>query len=352
MPGLAAAAILITAGCSGGNRVSTIPVVPPTRLQQTNLVADTAGVAAHTDANLVNPWGISFSATSPFWIANNHTGTSTLYDGTGTPKTSVFTIPAPGGGAGAPTGTIFNNTTGFVVPTTTKAAAFVFATEDGTIVAWNSSLGTTGKIVADRSSSDTVYKGLALVPTSTGNQLFATDFHNGKVDRFDSNFAFVSSFTDTGLPAGYAPFNVAFLGGRVYVTFAKQSPPDNDDDEPGLGKGFVDVFTVDGALIQRLVSGGNLNSPWGLALAPASFGHLGGLLLVGNFGDGTINVYDPATGTFVEQIQNASGGPLTIFGLWALSFGNGSGAGSANTLFFTAGPGGENHGILGSLNVL
>jgi uncharacterized protein (TIGR03118 family) len=314
----------------------------------TPLVSDQPGQAAHTDANLVNPWGVSFGATSPFWVSNAETGTSTLYDGSGTPQALVVNIPAPGGGKGAPTGQVFNPTTDFLVGTSGKAL-FIFATENGTIVAWNPAGGTNGKIVADRSGSNAVYKGLALASTGGQNFLFATDFRNARIDRFDKDFRFVGSFTDSSVPAGYAPFNVVNINGDLYVTFAKQLGPDNEDDAAGPGRGFVDIFHPDGTLARRLISQGVLNSPWGLAVAPPSFGAFAGKLLVGNFGDGTIHAFDPTTGHLIGQLTNPDGSDLIIPGLWTLLFGNGGRGGSPDILYFSAGSDGEQHGLFGQI---
>lgn len=354
--GLFAAAAAITAaaalpsGCGSSSRTVTIPRVA--RFQQTNLVADTASAgAAHVDTNLVNPWGLAFSPTGPFWLANNHTGTSTIYNSSGTPQALVVSIPAPGsgGGAGAPTGTVFNGTADFVVPANGRTASFLFATEDGTIAAWNGSAGSKAVLVADRSGAGAVYKGLAVGSTAAGNVLFATDFHNGVVDRFDKNFQYLGSFKDASAPAGFAPFGIQNIGGQIYVAYAKQLPPDNHDDEAGPGNGLIDVFGTDGTLVRRLVTGGSLNSPWGMAVAPNGFGTLGGALLVGNFGDGEINAYDLNSGAFIARFQDANGNPLSIPGLWALAFGNGGNGGQAGTLYFTSGPGDESHGLFGSL---
>jgi len=314
----------------------------------TPLVSDQPGQAAQTDPNLINPWGVSFSASSPFWVSNAETGTSTLYDGSGTPQALVVNIPAPGGGKGAPTGQVFNGTTDFLIGATGKAL-FLFATEDGTIAAWNAGAGTNAQIVADRSSVNAVYKGLALATTGGQNFLYATDFHNARIDRFDKNFQLAGSFTDSSIPAGYAPFNIQNINGDLYVTFAKQLGPDNEDDAAGPGRGFVDIFHADGTLSRRLISQGVLNSPWGLAIAPPTFGAFAGKLLVGNFGDGTIHGFDPTTGALAGELSNPDGSPLIIPGLWTLIFGNGGRGGSVDILYFTAGTDGEQHGLFGQI---
>ncbi|HTQ29594.1 MAG TPA: TIGR03118 family protein [Opitutaceae bacterium] len=318
--------------------------------QQTNLVSDLPGVAAHTDPNLVNPWGISFSSTSPFWIADNGAGVSTLYNSTGTPQSLVVTIPKPGGGTAAPTGTVFNgNSAAF------GGDRFIFASEDGTITGWKS--GTAATTLLDNSAGGSVYKGLAISSGGGNSYLYATDFHNNRIAVLSSTGAptLTGSFSDPTLPAGFAPFNIENIGSKLYVTYALQDAAGHDD-VAGPGNGFVDTFNLNGDFLGRLTSGGPLNSPWGLALAPAGFGSFGGDLLVGNFGDGTINAYNPGTGNFVGTLDDPSGNPIVIEGLWGLAFGNGGSGGSPGTLYFAAGiPGDgeiEDHGLFGSLTAI
>ena len=328
---------------------------------QTNLVSDIPGLAATTDANLQNPWGIASSATSPLWIADNRTGVATLYDGDGVANALVVTVSPTFGGAGpaAPTGQVFNGTTGFTL-TPGNPARFIFATEDGTISGWNPAVNPTNAILqVDKSPSGAIYKGLAIGNNGERDFLYAANFHHGDVDVFDSTFspvALAGSFTDPNLPAGYAPFNVQTLGGQLYVTYAQQDAS-GEDDVPGPGHGFVDVFDLNGNLVRRLISGGQLNSPWGLAVAPADFGAFSGDLLVGNFGDGKINAFDPATGAYQGTLSDTNGNPLVNLGLWGLQFGNGASGGNANALFFTAGipgPDGaiEDHGLFGRIQVV
>jgi uncharacterized protein (TIGR03118 family) len=316
---------------------------------QHNLVSDLPGVSDHTDTNLLNPWGISFSPTSPFWISDNHSGRSTLYNSSGTPQALVVTIPPPAGGTppASPSGTVWNTTTGFFVVSNTSSR-FLFSTEDGTISAWAS--GPNAVLKVDNSASGAVYKGLAIGSNGVGTFIYATDFHNGKIDAFDTNFspALVGAFVDTNIPATFAPFNIQNLNGELYVTYA-QPDADKHDDVPGPGHGYVDVFDTSGNLLKRLVVQGDLNSPWGVALAPMGFGPFGGALLVGNFGDGRINAFDPATGNWMGTLNGTNGSPLVIPGLWALAFGNGGSGGSPQTLYFTAGPNGETDGLFGSL---
>jgi uncharacterized protein (TIGR03118 family) len=326
---------------------------------QNNLVSDIAGLAAVTDLNLQNPWGIASSATSPFWVSNNRTGVATLYNGAGMPQNLVVTIPPPGGGTppAAPTGVVFNGGSAFEIEPG-RPGRFIFATEDGTISGWNpGALPTAALLKVDKAASGAVYKGLAIGPSN----LYATNFHAGTIDVFDTNFAPVihaGSFTDPNLPAGFAPFGIQNLGGQLYVTYAQQDAG-GQDDVAGPGNGFVDVFNLDGSFVRRLISGGALNSPWGLAMAPANFGEFSNDLLVGNFGDGRINAFDltsgPNFGKFLGPLTDKDGKPIVNEGLWGLTFGNGGAGGATDTLFFTAGiPGSgsiEDHGLFGSIAV-
>jgi len=324
-----------------------------------NLVSDLPAHALVRDPNLVNPWGIAFSATGPFWISDNHTGVSTVYNGAGRPQPSgnplVVTIPpAPGGTPpGSPTGIVFNPTPDFTLATG-KPAVFIFATEDGSISAWNPSVDATNAVFKG-SRSGAVYKGLALGNNGSANFLYATNFHDGTIDVYDANFAPASlsgSFADPTLPAGFAPFGIRNIAGKLLVTYALQDA-DKHDDVPGPGNGFVDVFDTNGHLITRLISGGALNSPWGLAIAPNDFGALSRTLLVGNFGDGTIHGYDPSTGTLKGTMLGPLRRPLSITGLWGLIFGNGGQGGDSGVLYFTAGIAGpgqiEDHGLFGEI---
>jgi len=314
---------------------------------RTNLVSDVPGKAQVLDPNLVNAWGMAAGPSTPVWVSAADSGVSTLYRGAAgaTPVSIVpLVVTIPGG---APTGQVFNTTTGFEVAPG-QPAAFIFASESGNITAWNPTLGTSAATMA--STPDAVYKGLALASTSSGSYLYGANFHAGTIDVFDSTFARTTvsgSFTDPNLPVGYAPFNVQEISGSLYVTYAQQDA-DAHDDVPGLGHGFVDVFTPDGAFVRRLVSQGRLDSPWGLALAPSDFGRFSGALLVGNFGNGRIHAYDPSTGRLLGTLS-ANRHPIVIDGLWGLRFGNGV-AGNTNSLLFTAGPKDESHGLFGVIN--
>jgi uncharacterized protein (TIGR03118 family) len=333
---------------------------------QTNLVSDVPGLAANLDPNLVNPWGISESATSPFWISDNGAGVSTLYDTQGNPLPLVVNIPAPGdplGASGTPTGTVFNtDPNGFFVAnadgSASAPAVFLFATEDGTISGWNPGIdGTHAVIGVDNSSNPNidfgaVYKGLTLATDPNGQTLlYATNFSAATIDVFNDQFQQVrvrGGFHDSHIPVGYAPFNIRAVGDQLYVAYAKQDS-DRHDDFAGPGHGFVDVFSLDGTLEKRLVSHGPLNSPFGLAVAPSDFGDFSNALLVGNFGDGKINAFDPNTGAFLGTLNDTDGNPIQLDGLWALRFGNGGAGGDANKLYFTAGIQDEQHGLFGSL---
>jgi uncharacterized protein (TIGR03118 family) len=326
----------------------------PITYHQHNLISDISGLAEHTDPNLVNPWGIAYGPATPLWIADNHTGVTSVYDGNGFETRTAVTIPPAAGGKppAAPTGIVFNPTTDFVVGPN-QPAHYIFATEDGTISGWNT--GAAAVLKADLSASGAVYKGLTLGSSGGKNFLYATDFHAGRVDVFDADFVPVTlagSFADPTVPVGFAPFNIQNIGGQLYVTYALQDA-DAHDDVSGRGNGYVNVFDPNGVLLRRLASGGPLNSPWGMAIAPAGFGTFGGALLIGNFGDGRINAFNPATGGFLGNLHDACGTPISIDGLWGLIFGNGGQGGDPHTLFFTAGipysGNVEDHGLFGSI---
>jgi uncharacterized protein (TIGR03118 family) len=343
---------------------------------QQNLVSDIPHLAPKTNPNVVNPWGITSSSSGPLWIADNGTGVATAFTGSGTPFPNphaplVVTIPppmgSPAGTTAAPTGVVFNESSDFVVSEARRSALamFIFATEDGTISGWNANVAPTQAILAIDNSANAVdgfhltgltgavYKGLALGSTSAGTFLYTTNFRNGVVEMYDATFAFVRAFTDPTITPdastpGFAPFGIRNINGQLYVTFAMQDMARHDDVK-GPGHGFIDVFDLSGTLIQRFPSSGSLNSPWGLALAPANFGPLSQDLLVGNFGDGQIHAFDPSTGAFLGTLQDEHGQPITIDGLWGLTFGNGAFAGDTNVLFFTAGINEESDGLFGRI---
>lgn len=320
---------------------------------QVNLVSDIPGMAVVTDKRMVNPWGIANGPTSPFWINQNGVGLSSLYTKDGTPFSALRSvrIPPPQGSTGtsAPTGIVFNGTADFVVSGNGSSgpSVFIFATEDGTISGWNPQVALHHSVLGvDNSGIGAVYKGLAFAHTANGNFIYAANFFDGSVEMYDTNFQLVKTFTDITLPPGYAPFGIQRIGGFLYVTFAKQDD-DKKDDVAGAGHGFVDVFNFQGQMVKRFASGGVLNSPWGLAKAPSNFGKFSGDILVGNFGNGHINAFDPSTGAFVGALRDVNNKVISIDGLWALTFGNGGSTGPRNALFFTAGLDDEAHGLFG-----
>jgi uncharacterized protein (TIGR03118 family) len=319
--------------------------------QQTNLVANLSGIAPMTDPNLVNAWGLTRGPATPWWVSDNGSGLSTLYDGGGTKLGLVVTIPhASETATGNPTGVVFNGSlTDFLV--NGQPARFIFVSEDGTISAWNSTTGTNA-VRVNTPSKDAVYKGATIAEIQGKKYLLVTNFHSGRVEVYDTYFNRVpiseERFDDDQLPEGFAPFNIQGIGPNIYVTYAKQDA-EKHDDVAGPGLGYVDVFSARGKLRQRLQHGDWLNSPWGITLAPADFGEFSHAVLVGNFGGSTIAAFNPVTGRFLGNMRNPDGGVLKIDGLWALSFGNGDKAGPANTLFFTAGPNHEMDGLFGTL---
>ena len=320
---------------------------------QHNLVSDVPLLADFTDPNLVNPWGISFTASSPFWLCDQRTGLSTVYSTAGgvfSVSATVVKVPAGGGKTtpGPCTGTVVNTSGSAAAPVFSPAAGvnggFLFATEDGTISSRN---GSAAVIKVDNSALGAVYTGLAIFNSASANYLYAANFHAGTIEVYDGNFAqatLAGSFTDPAVPAGFAPFNIQNLGGKLYVTYAKQDAT-RTIDVAGVGNGYVAVFDTNGNLIQHLISNGPLNSPWGIQIAPPSFGAFANDLLVGNFEDGLINAFDPSTGKLIGTMQYPSGNPIAIPGLWALQFGNGGSGGFTTTLYLTAGVSVEGSGI-------
>ena len=331
--------------------------------RQTNLVSDIAGLAPLTDPSLKNPWGLSSSSGSPIWVSDNNAGVTTLYNGAGQPvfpaNEPFVMIPAPDGGpGGTPTGTVFNGTADFVISQNGKSAPslFLFATEDGTIAGWNPGVNKASAVLAvNNATAGAVYKGLTngsiTDASGTKNYLYASNFRFGTVDVFDGSFNqlnWAGSFTDPNLPAGFAPFGIQNIGGLIYVTYAMQDALKHDDVK-GPGNGFVDVYSTSGTLLRRFASRGALNSPWGLAAAPATFGNFHGDILVGDFGDGRINAFAP-DGTFRGQLKSATSAPIQIDGLWGLRFGNGGNGGDVNSLFFAAGLNDEADGLFGKID--
>jgi len=313
------------------------------------LISDGSAVTAPaSDASLVNGWGLSASATSPWWTSNNKTNTSTLYTGVG--AKNALTVAVPGG----PTGTVANSsTTAFVINqgNASGASRFLFDTQDGKILGWSPTVNGTAAVVAvDNSSKGALYDGLATL----NDRLYAADFHNARIDSFDGSWnPLALPFKDPNIPAGWAPFNIQALNGNLFVTYAQQDKAKRAN-VAGGGLGYVDEFTPDGTLVGRVASKGNarapLNAPWGLAMAPSNFGAYSGDLLVGNFGNGRISAYQQRTDgkwVYKGQLRSANGTPITIDGLWAIAFGNGASAGPTNNLYFLAGPTGQAHGLYG-----
>jgi uncharacterized protein (TIGR03118 family) len=354
--------------CSGGiynpstNHSVTLTVNAPSAYSMSALVSDGAVAAVTTDANLVNPWGIVSGPGTPIWVANNGTQKSTLYDGTGNALPLIVQLPAGLNGDADATGIVFNvSTTDFVVAqgNATGVARFIFDGEGGTIMGWSPTVDATHAIVAyDDGAGGAVYKGLAIASDGAANHLYATDFHNGKVDVFDATFAKVQvagGFTDGTLPADYKPFGIQAVQiqgqTRIVVTFAKKDPA-SDDEVDGAGLGLVDVFDTAGTLVTHLVpTGGKLDAPWGIALAPAGFGTLGNALLVGNFGDGVITGYDPVTGAYLGTVLDGNGQPIATPGLWGIAFGNGAHNQPTSTLYFAAGIADEADGLYGRIDL-
>ena len=332
--------------------------VPAQQIQhytQTNLVSDTT-----TDTNLVNGWGMSRSSASPWWISDNGTGKATLYSGTGSIVPLVVTIPSGDPSTnptGTPTGQVFNGTTDFQLANS-QPAKFIFATEDGTISAWN---GGTAATIEVNTKGAANFKGLAMATISDNksgaiaNFLYAADFHKGRIRVYDKYFHPVSlgehAFRDDHVRSGFAPFNIQNIGGNLYVAYAKQDG-DKEDEVAGQGLGYVDVYTPWGHLINRLQHGWWFNAPWGMTQAPSDFGIYSHDLLVGQFGSGKIAVFDPVTGDFKGHLNDASNNPITIDGLWAINFGSGGTSGPATSLFFTAGPEEESHGLFGVITAV
>ena len=335
--------------------------------KQTNLISDIPGMAATTDPNLVNPWGLSRSSGSPWWISDNGPGLATLDSGAGAAiplgqpcpaGTNTNCVVVPTGDAntspsGTPTGQVFNGTTDFQL-TPNNPARFIFVTEDGTISGWN---GGPSAVIKVNTHSTSVFKGVALASSrtssgGTANFLYVADFRKGRVAVYDTNFHRVhmdeDAFDDESVPRGFAPFNVQNIGGNIYVSFAQQDSAKHDEVD-GAGLGYVDVFSTGGRLLHRLQHGQWMNGPWGMTQAPSDFGAYSHNILVGQFGGGQILVFDPVTGQFKGTLNDASNNPITIDGLWDIAFGSGGTSGPATTLFFTAGLNDEADGLFGTI---
>jgi uncharacterized protein (TIGR03118 family) len=373
--------VLTVAACGGGSSMGGSSVSqanpPPAAMgfADTALVSNSSAVVATAnkiDANLQNPWGIAVAPGLPFWISDNNSNLSTLYSGIGAIETHTITgspnvgiaIPASAAGVQAnPTGQVYNGNGGFLIPTTNgqESALFIFDGEGGTIAAWANDSGAAAVTAYDdglaNGANHAVYKGLALGTVGGATYLYATDLHNGKVDVFDTNFskpaAMQGKFVDPKLPAGFVPFGIAALNGDLYVTFAKQDAAMHDE-TTGAGLGYVDIFDFSGNLMSQFASAGPLNAPWGIAIAPAGFGSLQGDVLIGNFGDGTINIFSPngtAVANFEGPLMSSSGQPFAFPGLWSLVFGNGDADKPSTTLFYTAGFADQTDGVFGGITV-
>jgi len=356
-----------SAGSSAGS--SMLSQAPTTSLTDTALVASNTGLVATVttiDANLSNPWGLVTAPGLPFWVADNNSNLATLYSGTGAIQTGEVTgsnqtgiaLPASAAGVPAnPTGQVYNGTGGFMIPTASgqETALFIFDGEGGTIAAWAKDSGATAVTSYDdglvNGTAHAVYKGLALGTVNGATFVYATDLHNNKIDVFDTNFAkpadMQGKFVDPTMPAGFVPFGIAALNGQLYVTYAQQDGAMHDE-VTGAGLGYVDIFDFSGNFVTRFSSAGVLNAPWGMALAPAGFGSFEGDLLIGNFGDGTINIFGP-NGASLGTITVNNGQTLTVPGLWSLVFGDGDPDKPVTTLFYTAGFADQTDGVFGSI---
>ena len=330
-----------------------------------DLTADQTSISTQTvnpDANLLNSWGLARSSTSAWWIADNHSGLSTLYDGNGVPQTLVVTVPTPQDvtGQSAPTGMIFNPTKAFQVGTDATGAAqsgiFLFATEDGTISGWNPHINPTVAVRMVNRPGKAIYKGLAIAQTKKGPFLYTTNFVTGKVEVFDGGFQPVrlnsTAFVNPHLAGNpnWSAFGIQNVGGNIVVTYARRRPGDTDE-QHGAGFGRVAIFDTDGRFVSELEQGLWMNAPWGIALSPSDFGAFSHRILIGNFGSGNIHAFNAITGKHEGQLLNADGSPLFIENVWSLSFGSGT-TGLLNELFFTSGPNDENDGLFGKVTVV
>jgi uncharacterized protein (TIGR03118 family) len=318
----------------------------------TILTSDIANISANTDPNLGNPWGLVASASGPWWVSDNGTGLSTLYNGTGVPQSLVVSVPSwTGSGPGSPSGIAFNSTTSFQL-SPGNPAFFLFVSEDGTVQGWNPSVNANSSVIEVNNFQTAVYKGMALATAGGANYIYAANFFAGTVDVFDTNFAphsfGANAFVDSSIPSGFAPFNIQLIGSNLIVTYAKQDAQKHDD-MAGPGNGYVDVYDTQGNLLRRLPHIIQMNSPWAIVQAPANFGAFSNDLLIGNFGSGSIMAFDANSGNFIGLMLDESKLPIRIDALWALEFGNGGSAGPTNTLYYTAGTFSETYGTFGTI---
>ncbi|WP_395064675.1 TIGR03118 family protein [Paraburkholderia silvatlantica] len=355
--GAAVATLVSCGGSSGSSSGSSSAGVPvQSSFAATALVSDGAVAAAHIDGNLKNPWGVAFNPKGFAWVADNGTNVATLYDGNGVPQSLIVAIPSGKNGAASPTGIVFNGTQSFTVSENGKSgvAAFIFAGEGGTITAWAPAVGPTNAFVMyDDGTGGAVYKGLALATMNNANFLYATDFHNNKIDVFNTSFNKVTmpgGFTDPAIPAGFAPFGIQAIGSNLFVTYAMQDASRHDD-VAGAGLGMVDVYDTAGNLKQRFATGSPLDAPWGIAQAPASFGSMSGAILIGNFGNGAINAFNASNGQSMGPLTGSNGKALVEPGVWGMAFGNDLSNQPSSTLFFAAGPNDEADGVYGRIDL-
>ena len=361
--GACAGAVLVSCGGDDADAPPTNPAPPPalSAFSAGAVVADTAA-AAHVDPSLVNAWGIAFNPTGFVWVANQGTSTPTLYDGRGNPQTLVVSVPAGAGGSAGPAGIVYNGTQDFRVSAgaASGVAAFIFAGTGGTLSGWAPAVDRTHAITtvdtgagAGGTAAAAAYTGLTLASYNGINYLYAADFRNGRIDVYDPAWKKTTlpggTFSDGALPAGYAPYGIQAVGNRIYVTYAQRAAS-GPGEKLGPGLGIIDVFDPSGAMLKRFATGGVLNAPWGIALAPANFGSAAGKLLVGNFGDGRINAFDPDSGALAGVLAKADKTPIAVDGLWGIAFGNGINEQPANTLFYAAGPANGSHGAYGRID--
>jgi len=350
----AAIATLVSCGGSSSSNNSNPPI--QSSFTVTALVSDGVVPAAHTDPNLKNPWGVTFNPKGFVWVADNGTNVATLYDGNGVPQSLVVTIPDGKNGSASPTGIVFNGTQSFTVTENGESgvAAFIFTGEGGTITAWAPAVGPTNAFVMyDDGTGGAVYKGVALAAMNGNNFLYATDFHNNKIDVFNTTFTKVAmpgAFTDPAIPAGFAPFGIQAIGSNLFVTYAMQDAVKHDD-VAGAGLGMLDVYDTAGNLKRRFATGGSLNAPWGIAQAPGNFGSMSGAILIGNFGNGTINAFNASSGQSMGPLTGPNGSPIVEHGVWGIAFGNDLSNQPSNTLFFAAGPNDEADGVYGRIDL-
>jgi uncharacterized protein (TIGR03118 family) len=324
---------------------------PQTTFQQVNLVGDTnEHQVIYVDQSLKNGWGIAMSPSGNFWVSSEGGGVSTIYNKDGLTVLTPVNIPSNTGSTGGhPTGVIYNSTQDFVISSNSEVSKFIFAGGDGTVSAWSS--GTGAIKVIDKDIENTSYTGIATGKFAENNYIYLANFKGKKIEAFDKNFNFMSNltFVDQGIPGDYGPFNIQNIGGNLYVTYAKLKAPENEDEQKGAGFGYVDVFNTDGSFIRRLATQGSLNAPWAVVKAPAGFGKFANNILVGNFGDGSISVFDDV-GNFKGQLMDKDNHTIRIDGLWGLTFIENSTTSDANRLYFTSGPADELHGMFGYLN--